>query len=80
MSLRRRLLEHLKSRLGVAASLSVQFWDGDRFDFAPAPAVTLTLCSRRLLRLFVAGDMVGLGDAYVRGDLVVESTTSYGSA
>jgi len=80
MSLRRRLLEHLKSRLGVAASLRVQFWDGDRFDFAPAPAVTLTLCSRRLLRLFVAGDMVGLGDAYVRGDLVVESTTSYGSA
>lgn len=72
MSLRLRLLEHLKSRLGGAASLRVQFWDGDCFDFAPAPAVTLTLSSRRLLRLFVAGDMAGLGDAYVRGELVVD--------
>lgn len=63
MSLRRRFLEHLKSRLGAAVSLRVRFWDGDCFDFAPAPAVTLTLGSRRLLRLFVAGNMAGLGRA-----------------
>jgi hypothetical protein len=45
-------------RDGVAACPVL---DGDCFDFAPAPAVTLTLGSRRLLRLFVAGDMAGLG-------------------
>lgn len=75
MSLRRHFLEHLKSRLGAAASLRVRFWDGDSFDFSPVPTVTLTLGSRKLLRLFAAGDMARLGEAYVQGDLGVEGKT-----
>lgn len=42
MSLRLRLLQHLKSRLGGAASLRPVL-GGECFDFAPAPAVTLNI-------------------------------------
>lgn len=72
MSLRQRFLDHLKGRLGRTLPLRIVFWDGDAFDFAPAPIVTLGLGSPRLLRLFLTGNMRRLCEAYVSGDLAVE--------
>jgi cyclopropane-fatty-acyl-phospholipid synthase len=64
MSLRHRFLEALRARLGAGAfPLRIVFWDGEAFDFAPAPAVTIGLNSRRLLRRFLNGDMGGLAEA-----------------
>ena len=72
MSLRQRFLDHLKGRLGSTLPLRIVFWDGDAFDFAPAPIVTLSLGSPRLLRLFLTGNMRGLCAAYVSGELAVD--------
>ncbi len=73
--LRDRLLARLRTRLAVggeAPRLRVVFWDGEGFDFAPAPQVVLTLHSRRLLRLFMTGNMGRLAQAYVEGGLGVD--------
>jgi len=51
--------------------LRLRFWDGEVFDFALAPSVTIVL-SRRLLRWFLTGDMARLARAYVEGEIVVE--------
>jgi len=73
MSLRHRFLEALRARLGAGSvPLRIVFWDGEGFDFAPAPAVTIALGSRRLLRRFLTGDMARLAEAYVTGELAVE--------
>jgi cyclopropane-fatty-acyl-phospholipid synthase len=73
MSLRHRFLEVLCARLGAAGlPLRIVFWDGEVFDFAPAPAVTIALGSRRLLRRFLSGDMGRLAEAYVAGELAVD--------
>jgi cyclopropane-fatty-acyl-phospholipid synthase len=72
MSLRRRFLDRLRDRLGGAVPLRLVFWDGERFDLAPQPQVTLTLGSRRLMRFFLTGDMGRLARACVEGELAVE--------
>jgi hypothetical protein len=70
MSLRSRLLAALRAPLGAeAVPLRVVFRDGEAFDLAPDPAVTITLHSRRLLRLFLTGGMARLAQAYVAGEL-----------
>ncbi|MEO9190628.1 MAG: cyclopropane-fatty-acyl-phospholipid synthase family protein [Acetobacteraceae bacterium] len=48
------------------------FWDGETFDFAPAPSITITLHSKRPVRVFLTGKMAALGEAYVRGEIDVE--------
>lgn len=75
ISLRQRLLDRLRERLeagGAAPRLRIVFWDGEHFDFAGAPQVTITLRSRRLLRLFLTGNMRRLAQAYVEGELGVD--------
>ncbi len=73
MSLRRRFLDTLRRRLGEASlPLRLTFWDGESFDFAPAPDVTIALRSPRVLRRFITGDMGSLGAAYVEGEITVE--------
>jgi len=73
MSLRRRSLEFLRRRLrGEALPVRLAFWDGETFDFGPAPSITITLHSKRLIRLFLTGNMAALGEAYVRGEIDVE--------
>jgi cyclopropane-fatty-acyl-phospholipid synthase len=73
MSLRQRFLQALRARLGAGGvPLRVVFWDGEAFDFAPAPAVTIALRSRRMLRRFLSGDMGRLAEAYVEGELAVD--------
>ncbi|MGB7076410.1 MAG: hypothetical protein WBD53_04420, partial [Xanthobacteraceae bacterium] len=73
MRLRARALGFLRARLGGdGLPLRLVFWDGERFDFSPAPRVTITLHSKRLMRLLLRGDFGRLGDAYVAGELGVE--------
>src|SRR5215471_13218151 len=73
MSLRQRFLDALRARLGAGGlPLRIVFWDGEAFDFAPTPAVTIALNSRRLLRRFLTGDMGRLAEAYVEGELAVD--------
>jgi cyclopropane-fatty-acyl-phospholipid synthase len=73
MSLRNRFLSKLRDRLAdEPVSLRIKFWDGEVFDFVPAPRVTIALNSKRLLRLFLTGDMAGLGRAYVEGEIDVD--------
>jgi cyclopropane-fatty-acyl-phospholipid synthase len=73
MSLRHRFLEGLRARLGAGGlPLRVVFWDGEAFDFAPNPGVTIGLNSRRLLRRFLTSDMRRLAEAYVVGELTVD--------
>ncbi len=72
-SLRARVLAHLRARLGGAAlPLRLVFWDGEVFDFAAAPLVTVTLGSKRLLRLFLTGNMGRLAQAYAKGEIGVD--------
>lgn len=71
MSLRQNLLNGVKS-VSDDIPLRLVFSDGESFDFAPEPRVTLILRSRRLARLFLTGRIDRLGDAYVSGELAVE--------
>ena len=72
-SLRRCLLQHLRDRIaGTPLPLRVAFWDGEAFDFSPTPKITIAIRSRRVMRLFLTGNMARLGDAYVEGDLTVD--------
>src|SRR5579884_1915692 len=72
-SLRTRFLETLRARLGgETLPLRIAFWDGETFDFAAKPKVTIALSAPRLMRLFLFGDIGGLGRAYVRGEIGVE--------
>ena len=68
MSLRQRVLEYLRSRLADdPLPLRLIFWDGETFDFAAAPSVTITLHSSDLPRMLLRGNFARLGDAYVAG-------------
>ncbi|WP_237479315.1 SAM-dependent methyltransferase [Lichenibacterium dinghuense] len=73
MSLRQRVLGAVRERMRAdPPSLRLAFWDGERFDFVPAPAVTIAIHDAAVLRRLALGDMSSLGNAYVRGDLTVE--------
>jgi cyclopropane-fatty-acyl-phospholipid synthase len=73
MSLRHRLLAALRARLGAeGVPLRIVFWDGEAFDLAADPAVTITLHSRRLLGLFLTGGMGRLAQAYVARELTAD--------
>jgi cyclopropane-fatty-acyl-phospholipid synthase len=73
MSLRSRVLHHLRSRLADdPLPVRLVFWDGERFDFSAKPRLTITLHSARLLRLLLAGNFAALGEAYVKGEIGVE--------
>jgi cyclopropane-fatty-acyl-phospholipid synthase len=72
-SLRIRLLEKLRDRLGgEGLPLRIAFWDGQVFDLAAQPKVTIALTAPRLVRLFLLGDIGGLERAYVNGEIGVE--------
>ena len=72
-ALRDRLIGALRRRAGGDLPLRLVLWDGTSFDFSPAPPlITLRLTSAWVFRLFLTGDMGRLGEAYIRGDLVVE--------
>ncbi|HEX5507670.1 MAG TPA: class I SAM-dependent methyltransferase, partial [Pseudolabrys sp.] len=65
--------DYLRARLaGEPLPLRLVFWDGDRFDFAQAPSVTITLHSPAPMRSLLHGNFARLGDAYVSGELTVE--------
>ncbi len=73
MSLRRRLLSAIKGALSrEPLPLRLVFWDGEVFDFAPRPRVTLTIHDKRVVRAFLTGRIARLGDAYVAGGLTVD--------
>ncbi len=72
MSMRHRTFDYLQRRLKGSVPLRVVLWDGDSFDFSPAPRVAIKLGSRRLLRYLLTGNFARLGDAYVSGELGVE--------
>jgi cyclopropane-fatty-acyl-phospholipid synthase len=75
VSIRNRALAFLRSRLGdQPPALRLVFWDGESFDFAPAPAVTIKLRSPRVLKALVRGNFSYLGDAYVAGDITADGT------
>ena len=75
-SRRRLVLDYLRSRLGdQQLPLRLVFWDGEQFDFAGAPLVTITLNSPDLLKTLLRGNFARLGDAYVAGDLAVSGAT-----
>ena len=73
LAARRRVLAFMRRRLGAPApALRLVFWDGVVFDFAPAPSVTITIHSPRILRSLLVGNIGKLGDAYVAGGLTVD--------
>lgn len=73
MSLRHRLLELLRRRFqDDPPSLALIFPDGDRFDFAPNPAIAITFRSPEALKALVRGDFARAADAYVDGQIVVD--------
>ena len=75
VSLRRRVLSFVQRQLSDnPPPIRLIFWDGEFFDLAPAPSVTITIRTRAVLRLLLTGRMDRLGDAYVAGDLVVEGS------
>ncbi len=57
-----------KANLPVALVL----WNGQRYELAPSPTVTLRIPSARALRYLVNPDLAKLGEAYVEGHLEVE--------
>ena len=73
ISLRNRVLAYLRNRLrGEPLPLRIAFWDGEVFDFASSPQITVKLHSQRLLRWFLTGNMGRLAQAYVEGELEVD--------
>ncbi|MGH1574792.1 class I SAM-dependent methyltransferase [Methylobacterium sp. P31] len=75
MRLRHRILHHLRRRFQESPpSLRLVFWDGDSFDFAQNPAVTLTIATPQVIRFLAMGNMSRLGEAYVRGGIRVDGT------
>jgi cyclopropane-fatty-acyl-phospholipid synthase len=63
-------VEALAGRLDLPLRLCL--WNGARIDFGPAPTVCFTLRRPRLLVMLCHGDIDGLGQAYVEGELMVE--------
>jgi cyclopropane-fatty-acyl-phospholipid synthase len=52
--------------------LRLVFWDGEAFDFAANPRVTLTIKSPSVMRAFLTGGMARLGDLYAAGEIAAE--------
>jgi cyclopropane-fatty-acyl-phospholipid synthase len=75
MSLRNPFLGRLRDRLAdEPPPLRIRFWDGEVFHFSPAPRVTITLHTRRLMRFFLTGNMGRLARAYVEGEIEVDGS------
>jgi cyclopropane-fatty-acyl-phospholipid synthase len=73
MSLRNQFLTRLRDRVpDDRLPLRVTFWDGEVFEFAAKPRVTIALRTPRLIRHFLTGDIARLGRAYVEGEIEVE--------
>jgi cyclopropane-fatty-acyl-phospholipid synthase len=73
MLFRRETLHFLRSRLAQdAPPLRLVFWDGESFDFAPTPKITITLGAPRLLGALLWGNFEELARAYIAGDIAVE--------
>ncbi len=72
MQLRRRALEYLRSSFVTPPPLRLAFWDGESFEFAPDPLVTITIRSANVGKSFLHGRFAQLGEAYVKGELAVE--------
>ena len=73
MPLRDRFLAKLRDRFAnEPLSLRLIFWDGESFEFAAEPHVTIKLHSPRLARHLLTGDIARLGQAYVDGEVEVE--------
>lgn len=73
MSVRRAFIARLKA-MSAEQPLPIRlvFWDGETFDLADQPAMTLILRSRKVLRWLLTGRFDRLGDAYVTGEIGVE--------
>jgi len=73
MTLRQVFIARLKAMSAERpVPIRLVFWDGETFDLAARPVVTLTLRSRSVLRWFLSGRFDRLGDAYVSGEIGVE--------
>ena len=73
--LRRRLLEQIRRQFeSDPPSLRLLFSDGEAFSFCKQPKVTLELKTAKLHGMLLRGDIGGLADAYVSGDLGVQGT------
>src|SRR5690348_9491732 len=73
MSLRSRFLTRLRDRVTMdRLPLRITFWDGEVFEFAAKPQVTIALHTPRLMRCFLTGDIAGLGRAHAEGEIDVE--------
>lgn len=66
------VLAFLRCRLSDAPPSLRLVEDGETFDFAPQPLVTITLASPGLQRAFLTGNIGRLGTAYVEGGLKVD--------
>jgi cyclopropane-fatty-acyl-phospholipid synthase len=73
MSLGSETLQFLCSRLGDdLPPLRLALWNDEKIDFSPAPKVTISLRSPRLLRALLRGDFGELANAYISGEIVVD--------
>ncbi len=81
MTLRRRVIEYLRSRLASEhLPLRLVLRDGDCFDFSASPSVAITLHSAALLRTLARGDFVRLGGAYAAGEMARRAWVAGGVA
>lgn len=62
----------LESLIGGHAGVAVQFWDGSRYGSADAAATIVLRRPDALRRILTSPDELGLGRAYVAGDLDLE--------
>jgi cyclopropane-fatty-acyl-phospholipid synthase len=65
-----RMVERLRERSPIAMSL--ELWDGQRFEVGRAPTVFVRLKGPRALGYFLRPSLDGLGEAYVEGHIDVE--------
>jgi cyclopropane-fatty-acyl-phospholipid synthase len=71
--LRNRLLDFMRSRFAdESPPLRLVFPDRDTFDFAPAPAVTITFHSTAPIKALLRGDFARTADACVAGQISVD--------
>jgi cyclopropane-fatty-acyl-phospholipid synthase len=69
----RRLTRLIGARLrGLGIPVRLRFPGDSTLALGPAPKVELTFRTRRAVGKLLRGDIDGLGEAYVRGDLAVE--------
>lgn len=70
--LRHLIVRALQQRLTMPLPLRLGFWDGTAIDLAPSPSVAITLRTPAVMRQLLRGDIDGLGQSYVTGDLTVD--------